>query len=154
MSPAGSNGPIEDRSSAGAVPEVVCVVLNWNGWRDTLPCLESLYAQDYARLRVLVVDNASSDDSVDRIRAAFPAAELVQSGTNGGFAAGCNVGVRLALKRRPEFIWLLNNDTVAPPDTLAKLVAVAADERTGIVGSVLRYADKPAMVQAWGGGSV
>ena len=133
---------------------MVCVVLNWNGWRDTIPCLESLYAQDYAGLQVMVVDNASSDDSVERIRGSFPGVELVQSGANRGFAAGCNVGIRLALERGAEFVWLLNNDTVAPADTLTKLVAAGSEPRTGMVGTVLCYAHNPAEVQAWGGGSV
>ena len=154
MSPAGSNGPIEDRCDAEALPTVVCVVLNWNGWRDTIPCLESLYAQDYAGLQVVVVENASSDDSVERIRGAFPEVELVQTGVNRGFAAGCNVGIRVALERAAEFVWLLNNDTVAPPDTLTKLLAAGLGERTGMVGTVLRYAHNPAEVQAWGGGSI
>jgi len=153
MSPAG-NGPIEDRCDAETFPSVVCVVLNWNGWRDTVACLEALYAQDYPSLQVMVVDNASSDDSVERIRAAFPEADLVQSGSNRGFSAGCNVGVRLAMERGAEFVWLLNNDTVAPPDTLTKLVAAGSERRTGIVGTVLRYAHNPAEIQAWGGGSV
>ena len=144
--------------SSGAVsdhfPSVVCVVLNWNGWRDTIPCLQSLAGQDYAALQVLVVDNASTDDSVERIREAVPAVELLQAAANRGFASGCNVGTRVALERGADFIWLLNNDTIAPPDTLTKLVAAASDPQTGVVGTVLRYAHNPAGVQAWGGGSI
>ena len=144
-----SSGAVSDR-----VPSVVCVVLNWNGWRDTVPCLQSLVDQDYTALQVLVVDNASTDDSVDRIREAVPAVELHQADANRGFAAGCNLGTRLALERGADFIWLLNNDTIAPPDTLTKLVAAASDPQTGMVGTVLRYMHNPAEVQAWGGGSI
>lgn len=133
---------------------VVCVVLNWNGWRDTVPCLHALFAQDYPALQVLVVDNASTDDSVQRLRESFPALELVESPVNGGFASGCNLGTRLALERGADFVWLLNNDTVAPPDTVAKLVAAGSGARTGMVGTVLYYAHDPARVQAFGGGSI
>jgi len=136
------------------IPTVFCVVLNWNGWRDTIPCLQSLIEQDYPALQVLVVDNASTDDSVHRIREAAPAIELLQSDANRGFASGCNLGVRHALERGADFVWLLNNDTIVSPDTLTKLVAAAVDPQTGMVGTVLRYAHNPEEVQAWGGGSV
>ena len=149
-----TNGSISTEAMPGRLPPVVCVVLNWNGWRDTIPCIESLAAQDYPALHVLVVDNASTDDSVERIRAAFPSTELLQSDANRGFAAGCNLGIRLALERGAAFVWLLNNDTVAPPDTLTKLVAAASSPKIGIVGTVLRYAHNPAEIQAWGGGSI
>ncbi|MDQ2925175.1 MAG: glycosyltransferase, partial [Acidobacteriota bacterium] len=135
-------------SSAGTAPPVTCVVLNWNGWRETIPCLHSLAAQDYPALRVLVVDNASTDDSVQRIRESFPALELLESPVNGGFASGCNLGTLVALERGAAFVWLLNNDTVAPPDTATKLVAAASGARTGMVGTVLYYAHDPAKVQA------
>ena len=138
-----------------AVASIVCVVVNWNGWQDTLACLEALAGQDYARLGVVVVENGSTDDSAARIRAAFPAVTLVETGKNLGFAAGCNVGIRAAYAQGAEYIWVLNNDTVAPPDTASKLAAVArANPRAGIVGSVLYYAHDPVQVQAWGGGSV
>jgi GT2 family glycosyltransferase len=105
-------------------------------------------------LHVLVVDNASTDDSVERIREAFPATELLQADANLGFAAGCNLGARLALERGAAFVWLLNNDTIAPPDTLTKLVAAASGPKTGMVGTVLHYAHNPTEIQAWGGGSI
>jgi GT2 family glycosyltransferase len=133
---------------------VVCVVLNWNGCRDTISCLQSLAEQDYPALQIVVVDNNSTDDSVAHIREAFPSVEMLQSPANHGFAAGCNLGTRLALERSAAFVWLLNNDTVVPPDTLTKLIAAASDSQTGMVGTVLRYAHNPAKVQAWGGGSI
>jgi GT2 family glycosyltransferase len=149
-----TNGSISSEVVPGQFPPVVCVVLNWNGWRDTIPCIESLTVQDYPALHVLVVDNASTDDSVERIRAAFPQTELLRADANLGFAAGCNLGAHLALERGAAFVWLLNNDTIAPPDTLTKLVAAASDPKTGMVGTVLRYAHNPAEIQAWGGGSM
>lgn len=144
-----SSGAVSDQS-----PFVVCVVLNWNGWRDTIPCIQSLVEQDYVAMQVLVVDNASTDESVEQIRQTFPAIEILQANANRGFASGCNVGTRLALERGADFVWLLNNDTIAPPDTVTKLVAAAPDSQTGMVGTVLHYAHNPAEVQAWGGGSI
>jgi GT2 family glycosyltransferase len=135
-------------------PRVICVVINWNGWRDTIVCVESLMAQEYPKLEIVLVDNGSTDDSVDRIRAVFPTIVLLTAVENRGFAAGSNVGIRYALEHGAEFVWLLNNDIVAPPDTLKKLVAETADPQVGIVGSVLQYLDRPETVQAWGGGSI
>jgi GT2 family glycosyltransferase len=135
-------------------PGVSCVVINWNGWKDTATCVEALLKQDYPSLQIVIVDNASTDDSAERIRAAFPQIDFVQASENGGFAAGSNLGIKRALAQGSEFLWLLNNDTIAPPDTVRKLVAAAADPRVGIVGTVLRYMHEPAKIQAWGGGSI
>jgi len=135
-------------------PGVCCVVINWNGWRDTIACVESLAAQNYSDLNILVVDNASTDDSVERIRAAFPKIGMLRAEKNRGFAAGSNLGSRCALARGAEFVWLLNNDILAPPDTVSKLMAEMADPGVGIVGSVLKYLDDPGRIQAWGGGSI
>lgn len=145
-----------NRSSAAETqsPHVCCVVVNWNGWRDTVACLESLVSQDYPELKILVVDNASTDDSVQRIRAAFPRVRLLQAEENRGFAAGSNVGIRCALAHGAEFVWLLNNDILAPRDTLRKLMGETSDPDVGIVGTVLKYLDDPRTIQAWGGGSV
>lgn len=136
-------------------PRVVCVVLNWNGWRETIPCVRSLLAQEYGNLQVLVVDNASTDNSVEEITRAFPDLELIQAEANRGFAAGCNLGMRRALCRNAAFAWLLNNDTLLPPDTLCKLVRQAQQSTAiGMVGGVFRAFDDPTLVLAWGGGAV
>ena len=136
-------------------PLVVCVTVNWNGWQDTLLCLDSLRAQDYPHLQVIVVDNGSTDGSVPRIRQAHPWVDVQETGENLGFARGCNAGTRLAYQRGAELVWLLNNDTIAPPETLSLLVGTAlAHPEAGAIGSVLRYMHAPEQVQAWGGGSV
>ncbi len=145
---------LQQAPSTNDNPSIFCIIVNWNGWRDTLACLQSLMAQDYPHLKVLVVDNASSDDSVSRIREAYPQVTLMESGANLGFSGGCNVGIRAALAMDADFVWLLNNDTVAPPDTLARLYAAAGDQKIGIVGTVLRFMHDPSLVQAWGGGKV
>jgi len=138
-----------------SAPLVHCVVVNWNGWADTLPCLASLMKQDYPALRVIVVDNGSTDDSVARIESEFPQAKIVQTSRNLGFPSGCNVGIRHAVQEGADFVWLLNNDTVAPPDSCSKLVAEATRRPdVGIIGSVLYYMHDPASVQAWGGGDL
>jgi GT2 family glycosyltransferase len=136
-------------------PSVYIVVLNWNGWRDTLACLASLKQQNYPNFQVLVIDNDSSDDSVREIRREQPSIELVQSGANLGFGGGCNVGIRLALERGADYVWLINSDATADPRALSALVRVAeSDALLGSVGSVLYEVGKPDRVQLWGGGCV
>jgi GT2 family glycosyltransferase len=136
-------------------PSVFCIVVNWNGWADTSACLTSLVQQDYPSLHILVVDNGSTDDSVARIRAEFPRASLILTGRNLGFPSGCDVGIRHAVAAGADYIWMLNNDTIAPPDTCSRLVAKAlADPSAGIIGSVLYYMHDPAQVQSWGGGEI
>lgn len=136
-------------------PPVTCIVLNWNGWRDTIECLEALKQSTYASLTVIVVDNGSTNDSVTRIKAAHPEIRLLESGKNLGFAGGNNVGIRHAIAHGAEYVWLLNNDTRPAPDALTALVAKAlTDDRIGAVGSVCYFADSPSKVEAWGGARV
>jgi GT2 family glycosyltransferase len=134
------------------MPLVYCVVLNWNGWQDTLACLASLMLQDYPNLVVVVVDNCSQNDSVARIKQNYPFIQFLETGANLGFSGGNNAGIRLALENGADYVWLLNSDTVAPPDTVTKLVAKAiAEPRAGEVGTVLHHMNSPGTVQAWGG---
>lgn len=163
---------VDDRTSP------VVVLLNWNGWRDTLECLDSLFAEGATPCRVLVCDNASRDESIARIRgwaeARFGNAfahlkrsdvdagvrlgdgqrfALIENGGNLGFAAGNNVGIRLALRDpRCDYVWVLNNDTVVLPDALGHAVQrMQADTGLGLCGSTLVYFDEPDKVQALGG---
>jgi GT2 family glycosyltransferase len=136
-------------------PRLVCVLVNWNGWRDTLECLDSLRLQDYPNLGVIVVDNGSTDDSSARIRAAHPWITFEQLPVNLGFPSGCNAGTRIAYRQGADLIWLLNNDTVAPPETASTIVRTAlARPEAGAIGCVLHYMHDPSQVQAWGGGRI
>jgi GT2 family glycosyltransferase len=80
-------------------PSVAIIILNWNNPADNLARLRSVAALEYPaeRLQVIVVDNGSTDDSVARIRAAYPDVTLIETGANLGYAGGNNVGIRYAL---------------------------------------------------------
>lgn len=138
-----------------ANPLVTCIVLNWNGWQDTVECLHALKKCDYPRLEIIVVDNGSTNDSVVRIRVAHPDILLLETRKNLGFAGGNNVGIRYALRHGSDYVWLLNNDTKPLPDALSKLVAKAlTDNKIGGVASVTYYSDSPTNVEAWAGARV
>lgn len=145
-------------SSKQQPPATAVVLLNWNGWRDTLACMESLAELEGDDFYVIVVDNASTDGSwaalragaaqladqgldphwqllsrteaeAGQIQAAAPRSVwLIQAGENGGFAKGNNIGLRLALRHGVQFVWILNNDTVVRPDSLRELVARAEQD--------------------------
>lgn len=134
-------------------PRVCIVILNWNGWRDTLVCLDSLTDLDFKGFETVVVDNGSTDDSISRLLQRSDIT-LLRSKENLGFAGGCNIGVRYALKRDFAYVWLLNNDTRVDPRALGTLVDCAeTNPRIGAVGSML-CDFSTGDVQAWGGGKV
>lgn len=180
-----------------AQPKVYVITLNWNSWKLTLPCLESLLRSGYANYCVVVCDNGSTDGSeshildwaAGRVPASAPDSEvlrglveppipkpvpytfysraeaeaggtsgderlvLIQTGANLGFAGGCNVGMRYALARGDaDFIWLVNNDSLVPADSLQHLVSRAlSDPMIGLCGSTLLGVKHPNKIQALGG---
>lgn len=134
---------------------IAIIVLNWNGWHDTLACIASLQTLNADSFSILLVDNGSTDGSVEHFHRELPGIELLQTGANLGFGGGCNVGIRHALAFGAEYIWLVNSDATVDVDALTALVQVAdSNPKLGAVGSVLFDADAPNRVQLWGGGRV
>lgn len=131
---------------------VTVIILNWNGWEDTIECLQSVLKIDYSNFHVLVVDNGSSDESVQQIRQAFPDVELLETRKNLGYAGGNNAGIIHALKHNPEFILLLNNDTVIDPNILTAFTSAAAlCPQGGMFGAKSYYYSKPTLIWSLGG---
>jgi GT2 family glycosyltransferase len=123
---------------------VSIIILNWNGWQDTVECVESCCRLDYQNFRVVVVDNGSTDGSEAILRERLPGVEVIRNNDNLGFAGGNNVGITHALGHGADYVWLLNNDAVVEPDALSELVQVAeSDDRIGMVGSKIVYYDTP-----------
>ena len=128
----------------GERPAVYIVVLNWNSWKDTVSCIDSLKKITYGNYKILIVDNGSVDGSEEILKERFPELTLIQTGRNLGFAGGVNVGIKCALKEGADYILLLNNDTVVAPDFLDELVKVAErDERAGILCSKIYFYSEP-----------
>jgi len=71
-------------STQATFPKVAIIILNWNGWKDTIKCLESVFRIDYPNYQVIVVDNGSTDDSVEHIRKSYPRVKLFETGKNLG----------------------------------------------------------------------
>ena len=103
------------------------VIPNLNGQKYLRDCIDSLYCIDFPRqdYEIIIVDNASADNSCEFIRSTYPDVILIQAEQNLGFAGGCNLGIKNA---SGGYIVLLNNDTAVDVNWLKELVAVA-DQR-------------------------
>lgn len=152
---------------------VYIVLLNWNGWRDTLACVRSLRSDTTADAKIVVCDNGSTDgslralseglsqltgDAVTPLQSARAVPDnksiwLLDNGANLGFAAGNNFGIRFAL-RDPQctHVWILNNDTEVQPGALREALAeMSRRPELGLCGSTLVYHHDHKTVQAFGG---
>lgn len=128
------------------------ILLNYNGLRDTIDCIESLKGSSFKDFEVVAVDNASSHDSVELLKIRCPGTTLIVNNRNMGFAGGNNIGIRHALKRGSEFALLLNNDTTVDPDALGILVkTMEGKPQAGIVGGKVYYSDRPKVIWFAGG---
>lgn len=155
----------------------IAIVLNYNGWQATLACLYSLNSQQEKLRRIIVVDNASRDESVLNILKHWPTVQrpivISESGMNDissiiekdsiiyalssncGYASGNNKGIQLALQDKEcTAVWILNNDTEFGPHALKYLCdTLNSDPKAGIAGSTQVYAGTD-LVQCAGGASV
>jgi GT2 family glycosyltransferase len=128
-------------------PKILISILNWNGARKTLTCVESLkgeLALVDADVTTLVIDNGSRQE--DAAQLAPAAAEggfvLKRLPENIGFTGGHNVSIKIAIEEGYDYIWLMNNDATVVPGALRELVSIMqADDRCGAVSPVLRDAD-------------
>jgi len=116
-------------------PLVYVIVVNYNGIKYLKTCLSSLEQQTYPNCKIIVFDNASTDNSTEFIRQNFPKIELIQAERNLGFAEGNNLAIKFALNHKADHVFLVNNDTDAEKDLIEKLVNTAeSDHSIGIVG--------------------
>jgi GT2 family glycosyltransferase len=133
-------------------PKVSIVILNWNGYDVTRECLISLSKIDYPNYEIVLVDNGSTDGSPDKLAAEFPGVTIIRNKTNVGFTGGNNAGIQSALDKHPDYILLLNNDTVVEPHFLFELISVGeSDDRIGILNPKIYYFDPPVRIWYAGG---
>ena len=160
--------------------KVYIVIVNWNGWRDTLECLESILKNNYTNYQIIICDNASTDNSINEIKKWANSKKnkisiniiqaqnlkkksslitkdtlvtIIKTGGNLGFSGGNNTGIKYILNKKEDcFIWLLNNDTTIDRGALTALVEKCQkDPNIGICGSkLINYFDRN-IIQACGG---
>lgn len=133
-------------------PLVINVILNTNRREDTLACLATLAASTYPNQRTIVLDNASTDGSVEAISTRFPQVQIVPLKENRGYAGNNNVGIVIALVQEADWVFVLNEDITLAPDCLEQLINVAqSNPSIGIVGPMVYHYDEPEIIQSGGG---
>lgn len=130
-------------------PLVSIIVLNWNGERVIRSSLNSIRKLDYPNTEAIVVDNGSTDTSIDMIVNEFPDFRLVKNERNLGFSAGMNVGIR---ESRGDLVLLYNNDAIAHPKSLSAMVkTILSEDGTAVVGGLILYDDPKDVIESRGG---
>ncbi len=138
--------------SMGMTGGIWAVVVGYNHVDDTRECLQSLVDGGFPEGRIVFVDNASQDDSAAIVHREFPAAVVIQMAENTGFARGYNTGMAHAMAQGADFVFILNNDTVADAHTVERLAADArAHPEAGILAPKIFYYDHKDTV--WSAGS-
>ncbi len=129
-------------------PLVISIVLSWNNFIDTDECLASLVCQTHKNHRIVIVDNGSVDDSLERLEKRWKdAARFIRAGENLGIAGGYNVGIRDALSSGADYVALFNDDVTVELDLLEKLLApFEQDPNTAVTTPILVYYDRPGLV--------
>lgn len=130
-------------------PKVFVIILNYQGRETLVECIRSVFSSDYPNLEIVVVDNASKDGSFEEARMAYPRAHFIGSTWNRGFAAGNNLGIRFALEKGADYVFLLNNDAFVDRNTIAELVREAKKTDAPAVLSPLVYSGKSPSKDVW-----
>ncbi len=135
-------------------PLVYVLVINWNGLTHLEACFSSLLKSTYANARYILVDNASSDGSVEYVRETFgrdARVEVFQCPRNLGWSGGNNAAMAYSMKSGADYVFLLNNDTATAPDAIEKLVMMAeANSKMGALAPKMVLFDYPEIINSVG----
>jgi len=129
-------------------PLVSVIIVNWNGEKLLGRCLAALEAQKFKDFETIIVDNASTDRSVEIVECSRPDIKLIRLEKNVGFAAANNLGVRIA---QGKWIAFLNNDAFPLPEWLESLIRAAnANPDIAAFASLIVKADNPEILESAG----
>ena len=132
--------------------KVAVVLLNYNNFKDSEECINSLLKVKSKPFSIIFVDNNSLDGSGEKIKRKFcEKITYIQSSQNGGFSKGNNIGIRHCLENNFDYILLLNNDTVVADDFLDPLIDSFAHQDVGIVTGKAYFYSKPNVLHMCGG---
>jgi GT2 family glycosyltransferase len=134
---------------------VAIIIINWNGYEDTIECIESLSHINYPNYKIVLIDNGSNNENVAALKNNYEKNNniiLILNKENTGFAGGTNIGIKESIKLNATYTLLLNNDTIVDPAFMSELVKTAKkDEKIGIVTSSVYYFEEPTVI--WEKGS-
>ncbi|HOJ34497.1 MAG TPA: glycosyltransferase family 2 protein [Candidatus Hydrogenedentes bacterium] len=137
-----------------AKPLVYCLIINWNGIEHLPDCFESLIRSTYQNVKFLLLDNGSSDSSIEFIKKEYgnyPQVEILAFGKNLGWSGANNAGINYAVLRNADYVFLLNNDTKTHPDAISCLVDVAeTNPKMGALAPKLLFYSHPELINSIG----
>jgi GT2 family glycosyltransferase len=134
--------------SSETFPKVSIIIVNTNELHHLRRCLPSIINQHYSNYEVLVIDNASTDGSINYIGENYPNIRVIRNKTNLGYAGANNVGFHLADQK---YIAVLNPDTEVDPDWLQELVAaLESNKKAGLATPKILLMDNPQLINACG----
>lgn len=116
--------------------DILISLLNWKNHSDTIECVKQLVGFGFTFNEFVLVDNASPNDAVERIKNVFPDVHVICSPQNNGFAAGHKLATDFALANNYELLWILNPDVLIHENTLPALIQAYRRKGPGIYGSV------------------
>jgi len=129
--------------------KVGVVLVNYNGAKFQNDCVKTLMNQSYKNYEIIVVDNGSTDNSVEILRKEFPSVSIIETGENSGVAKGNNIGINYALENNCEYILLLNNDTEVDRKFLENMMKVTPQNK--LVTCKMFYYEPDNMIWCAGG---
>ncbi len=130
-------------------PKVAIILLNLNGFSDTVECIESLNRLDYPNYKIVIVDNGSKNDEGEHIKERYSNIHLIKNKRNRGFAGGNNDGINWAIENGFDYIVNLNNDTIVEPDWLSNLIDALIKEKADFGSSlIINYDDRKSIDSA------
>jgi GT2 family glycosyltransferase len=138
-----------------SLPFVVVVTLNWNGQSFLKDCVDSILASDYTNLHLIVVDNGSTDASVELITGHYGSnvrVTLLLNKENLGYSRGMDIGLETGFGAlKADYCLVMNNDTILDPMAVSSLVKVAqTDDSIAFVTGKVYYFDQPETFQTVG----
>lgn len=133
-------------------PIIAAVVLNWNAADETIACVLSLLKSSYSNLQVVIVDNASTDNSVEKLSCHFPKITLLKNTYNAGYSGGNNLGIQWALDIDADYVLVINNDVVVTPELINELLkCIQKDKKIGVVTGKVYYKNDPERIYSGAG---
>jgi len=132
-------------------PLVSVVIPAHNGWDYTRKCLEALTKATYQSLKIILVDDGSTDGTAENTAQLFPGVVLLSGDGNLWWTGSMNLGIEAALTRGADYVLVLNNDVLVLPNTINMLVKCAQEHKDAIVGSLIYRADEPDVIWCAGG---
>jgi len=115
-----------------STPRVCNIILNWNNYPDTSECIESLQELSYNNFEIVVVDNGSTDGSGKRLRKEYDDVTVLFTNRNLGFAGGNNRGIREAMDRGADYVWILNDDIIIPDSECLNVLVERMESKSSI----------------------